>query len=306
MKKIFRSLPVKISILILVLGFGGCNDSSDRPDAYGNFETDELRVYAEANGRILWLSVEEGMRLDSGQITAMVDTTDLYLKKVQVVAQIGAVRARAGNVSAQADVQEQQKENLLIDYRRLEKLFSEGAATRKQLDDAEAGLRLIEKQIEATQSQYDLIAREAEALETQVLQLDEAIRKCSVVNPLHGTVLETYSEAGEVTSYGKPLYKIARTNEMILRVYISGAQLPSVRTGQQVHVLIDRMEGRLDTLPGTVSWIAQTAEFTPKIIQTREERVNLVYAVRISVKNDGSLKVGMPGEAVFVRDMDLR
>lgn len=288
---------IKYFILMAgVLALTSCRNGKDRPDAYGTFEADEITISSLANGRLLRFSVEEGMLLDSGQTVGYVDTTDLYLKKKQAMDQRSATAARLGDLDAQIAVQEQNKENLQLDQRRVESLMKDGAATQKQLDDINSGLKLVDKQIASIKTQSAGIQSTVGSIGQQIAQLDEAIRNSYIVNPVKGTVLTKFAERDEVTTFGKPLYKIADVTTMTLRVYISGSQLPHIKLGQKVQVRFDKDEKTNSILEGTVSWISQAAEFTPKTIQTKEERVNLVYAVKIKVVNDGSLKIGMPGE----------
>lgn len=282
-------------IPVMVLSIS-CNNDKDKTDAYGSFEATEVTVASLANGRIMMLSVEEGMQLDSGQVVGYIDTTDLHLRKLQVQESINATAARRDDLSAQIAVQEQNRENILIEKNRVTSLLKDGAATRKQLDDINANLNLIDKQIASIQSQFRGIGDQIASTTQQVAQISESIRNAVIVNPVKGTVLTKFAESNEVTTFGKPLYRIADLGVMELRVYVSGTQLPHLKIGQEVRVGFDNDEKTNTTLTGTISWIAETAEFTPKTIQTKEERVNLVYAVKIRVKNDGSLKIGMPGE----------
>jgi HlyD family secretion protein len=198
-------------------------------------------------------------------------------------------------------VQEQNKENIMIEKSRVGKLLNDGAATRKQLDDIIASLNLIDKQIASIHSQFTSLDAQIRTFDKQVAQLDKNISDARIVNPIKGTILTKYAEADEITTYGKPIYKIANISELKLRVYISGAQLPYIKLGQQVEVRYDKDEKTNSKTQGIVSWISQTAEFTPKTIQTKEERVNLVYAVKVIVKNDGTLKIGMPGEIKLIQ-----
>jgi HlyD family secretion protein len=223
----------------------------------------------------------------------------LYLKKLQLQAQKKAVSVKKNSVSSQIEVQQQQKANLLVEKNRVTKLIAEKAATTKQLDDINGSLDLIDKQVTSIQTQMDGIAEEMEVIERQISQVSESIRKCYICNPVTGTVLNKFAETGEIAAPGRALYKIADLSTMELKVYVSGNQLPSVKQGQQVEVLIDADKKSNRTLSGIVSWISPKAEFTPKIIQTKEERVNLVYGVKIRVANDGSLKIAMPAEVNF-------
>ncbi|TSA23864.1 MAG: HlyD family efflux transporter periplasmic adaptor subunit [Bacteroidetes bacterium] len=287
-------------ILLLALLLGGCADQDDQPDAWGTFEATEITVSAMANGKLLQFTVQEGVVLDSGQLVGFVDTTDLYLKKRQTIDQRNATASRKTDLQAQISVQEQNRENILVEKNRLENLLKAGAATQKQMDDVTAALRLADRQIAAIRSQFGGLDDQIGSINQQIAQVEEAIRNAYVVNPLKGTVLVKYAEPEEVVAFGKPLYKIADLREMILRVYISGSQLPHVVIGDEVQVQYDRDEKSNSVTTGTISWISPTAEFTPKTIQTKAERVNLVYAVKVRVTNDGAMKIGMPGEIKLI------
>jgi HlyD family secretion protein len=273
---------------------------NDRSDAYGNFEAIEVIISSQANGQIINLTIEEGMKLNSGDTIGLIDTVDLYLKREQLLSQEKVVIARLKNIDSQVSVQEQQKKNVLVDKERVENLLKDGAATQKQMDDVKGSLDLLEKQIQATGVQKESVRAELVTLDTQVKQVEETLSKCFIISPLSGTVLVKFAEAGEITGMGKPICKIANLDELELKVYISGDQLPYLKLGQEVDVLIDKNRSELMTLRGTVSWISSKAEFTPKTIQTKKERVNLVYAAKIRVPNDGMLKIGMPGEINFL------
>ncbi|MCK4568809.1 MAG: HlyD family efflux transporter periplasmic adaptor subunit [Bacteroidales bacterium] len=292
MKKIFW-------IIIVSTGIYACSNSNDKADAYGNFETTEVMVSAMAQGEIFSLNIEEGQVLAQGEIIGQIDTTDLFLKEQQLIKSIAAVRTGLITINAQMNVQLQQKKNLMVDKNRLDNLFKEGAATQKQLDDINGTIDLLEAQIMATKSQKQQVLAEISIIDIQIEQVQEALSKCCINSPVSGTVLIKYAEAGEVAAMGKPLFKIADLSEMKLKVYVSGNQLPHIKIGQEVEVQIDKTKKENTKLNGTVSWISSTAEFTPKTIQTKDERVNLVYAVKILVQNDGSIKIGMPGEVNF-------
>jgi HlyD family secretion protein len=276
-----------------------CSSNNDRSDAYGNFEATEIMVSAMAQGEILALDLEEGDKLEEGAIVGLIDTTNLYLQKQQLLQTIEAVRSRLTTISAQMDVQLQQKQNLRIDQDRVEKLYKDDAATKKQLDDINGAIDLVEAQIIATRSQRQQVEAEILTLKVQIEQVDEALSKCRITNPVNGTVLVKYAEKGEVAAPGRPLYKMADLSMMKLKVYVSGDQLPHIKIGQEVEVQIDKTKKENTKLKGTINWVSSTAEFTPKTIQTKEERVNLVYAVKILVPNNGSIKIGMPGEVNF-------
>jgi HlyD family secretion protein len=294
-----KSLSRNMLVVIALIWLSSCNNSNNLSDAYGNFEAVQVTVSAESAGKIHYLKVDEGSLLDSGNIVALIDTTDLYLKKLQLQSQKKAVSVKRISIESQIAVQQQQKANLMIEKNRINRLIADKAATQKQLDDLNGALDLVDKQIVSIQTQNAGITEEIEVAERQIAQLNESLRKCYIRNPVTGTVLSKFAEAGEIAAPGRALYKIADLSMMELKVYVSGRQLPVVKLGQQVEVLIDADEKSNRKLSGTISWISPKAEFTPKIIQTKEERVNLVYGVKIKVPNDGSLKISMPAEVNF-------
>lgn len=288
-------------LLAMITGFlGSCKQKDTDSDAFGNFEAVETTISSEANGRIIWLDVTEGQILKKSDTIGLIDTTDLHFKKLQLQAQKSAVSSRSANIHAQVAVYNQQKSNLTTDLKRIENLLKEQAATPKQYDDVTGSIEVIQRQIAGVNTQLAAVSDEMKAIDAQIAQVNEALKRCFLVNQVEGTVLARYAETGEVTAFGKPLYKIANLKTMDLRVYISGDMLAQVKTGQKARVFIDAPKG-LAELEGTVTWVSPTAEFTPKIIQTREERVTLVYAVKLSVVNDGRLKIAMPAEVVFIK-----
>jgi HlyD family secretion protein len=294
-----EKLLITVLITLALLGTS-CSSNKDKPDAYGSFEATEVTISSLANGKIMLFNLEEGQLLDSNQLVGFIDTTDLHLKKLQGMEQKNATGSRKEDLMAQVAVQEQNRENILVEKTRVINLIKDGAATRKQLDDINSSLSLIDKQIALINSQFRGIEDQIAGTEQQIAQVRESIKNAKIINPLKGTVLTKFAENNEVTTFGKPLYKIADLREMQLRVYVSGAQLPHIKTGDKVEVRIDKDEKTNSKLEGIISWISQTAEFTPKTIQTKEERVNLVYAVKVRVQNDGSLKIGMPGEIKLI------
>jgi len=286
-------------LMIAFIWLSSCSNRNNLSDAYGNFEAVQVTVSAESAGKIHYLNVEEGSQPDSGIVVALIDTTDLYLKKLQLQSQKKAVSVKRSNIESQIAVQQQQKANLLVERNRVTKLIADKAATQKQLDDINGAIDLVDKQVASIQTQNAGIVEEMEVIDRQIAQVNESIHKCYIRNPVKGTVLSKYAEAGEIAAPGRALYKIADLSVMELKVYVSGTQLPGVKQGQQVEVLIDADKKTNRKLSGVVSWISPKAEFTPKIIQTKEERVNLVYGVKIRVPNDGSLKIAMPAEVNF-------
>jgi HlyD family secretion protein len=288
-----------ILLLILFLIISSCSNDDDKSDAYGNFEATEIIVSAEATGKLLEFNVEEGQTIDEGEIIGYIDTVQLHLKKLQLEQQKKAIKTKSNNVFSQVSVLQQEKKNAFIEKERTEKLLKDEAAPKKQLDDINARINVINKQITSVKTQNSTIFQEMKTIDTQIDQIGDQINKSEIKNPVKGTVLTKFTEPSEVVSYGKPLYKIANLKVMELRVYVSGDQLTSIKLGQKVKVLIDKNKEDNIFLEGTISWISSKAEFTPKTIQTKEERVNLVYAVKVRVVNDGILKIGMPGEILF-------
>lgn len=289
-------------ILIVILSAAslfGCTNSQPNSDAYGNFEADKTLISAEVTGKIMQLNIEEGDLLIQGQIVGQIDSLDLHLKKEQMNAQILSVKANFEQINAQLEVQQQQLENIEINKLRTENLKKEGAATQKQLDDVQGQYELAKKQIIAINSQRNALNQQIKSLQEQKKQIELNMQKCTLTNPVNGSVLNKYAMTGEMAMAGKALYAVADLSSLKLKAYISGQQLSEIKLGQQVKVLIDAPGGKMERLSGSIIWISETAEFTPKTIQTREDRVNLVYAFKVKVQNDGRLKIGMPGEVVF-------
>ena len=281
------------------IALSGCKNRTGEADAFGNFEATEVIVSAESSGRILQFDKAEGSLIENGDLVALVDTTMFHLQKAEIDAGMNSVRTRISSVTAQNDILNQQIANLNINIARIEKMMKDDAATQKQLDDLTGQVAVFKKQIIANNTQKASIASELSVYESRKATLNEQIKKSCVRSPLKGTIIEKYSEPGEITAPGKPLVKIADLSVIKLKVYVSGAQLGALKTGQQCKVRTDNGVNGFSTFNGIISYISEKAEFTPKIIQTKEERVALVYAVNIDVRNDGTLKSGMPGEAIF-------
>ncbi len=297
--KTSSSLIVGLSLILLALPFVSCDQQNNKSDAYGNFELDKTIVSAEAIGQIIWLDIEEGMHLLENQKVGQVDTMALYYQKNQLLAQQKLVLANIPDVDAQIKVQEQQRKNILVQKNRLNKLFKKKAATQKQLDDINGNLDLLETQLSATKVKRNTIYEQAKAIDSQLATLDHQISKCSIISPIKGIILNQFARKGEIAITGKPLFSIASLQDIRLKVYVSGDQLPHMKLNQKVIVFIDHNKKENKELSGEIVWIASEAEFTPKTVQTKEERVNLVYAVKIKVKNNGELKAGMPGEMMI-------
>jgi len=298
-----RMMKTKIlfikSMVVAGVLLTACNNNNDKADAYGHFESVETLVSAEVQGKLVRFAADEGTLLQKGAHVGLVDTVTYHLQLEQAKAKVAAVEARKPAVRAQVSAQEEQLDVLQIEQERLHKLFNDQAATEKQVDNIDGQVRVLKKQIAATRSQLLSIEQERKAAMRQTDLLQDKLDKCHIQNPVTGTVLNTFYEPAELVAPGRPLYKIAPLDNLIMKCYISELQLSEVKLGQEVFVAVDNPDGSLRTLKGEVTWIASSAEFTPKVIQTREERVNLVYAMKVKVPNDGSLKIGMPGEVHF-------
>ncbi|MBI1343774.1 MAG: HlyD family efflux transporter periplasmic adaptor subunit [Terrimonas sp.] len=308
-----------LSTVIIIATLSACNGNGNDFDASGTFEADEVIVSSELAGKITRFDVEEGMTLSKDSVVGSIDATNLALQVEQVEASMQALQEKTADVTPQvkllqdqAAVQQAQLENLLFEKKRIEKLLAADAATQKQLDDINSNIEVLRKQISVTQQQINVqqnnvatqnrsILSETKPLAKRVAQLNDQLLKANITNPINGTVITKYAEAGEVTGAGKALYRIANLSTINLRAYITGVQLSQVKLGQQVRVLIDDGKEKYKEFPGTISWISDKAEFTPKTIQTKDERANLVYAMKIRVKNDGSMKIGMYGEVKFAQ-----
>lgn len=283
--------------------FNSCGGKNDQFDATGAFEATEVLVSAEASGRILRLDVLEGNRLNAGEEVGCIDSLQLYYQKEQLRAGLRAVDVAKPDIRKQIAVLEQQIATAESERRRMENLVSAKAGNQKQLDDIVNQIAFLRKQLDAQRSSlnktFERADAEAQGLVFQVMQLDDRIAKCKIVNPQTGTVLVKYAEAGEVTTAGKPLYKIADTDLLFLRAYITADQLSQIKTGQAAAVYADFGKDEQREYAGIITWVSDKSEFTPKGVQTKNERANLVYAVKIAVKNDGYLKIGQYGEVRF-------
>jgi HlyD family secretion protein len=282
--------------LVLLVAAVACNRER-QPDAYGNIEATEVVVGSQAAGQLAAFSPIEGQVIASGTVTAVVDTTALVLQARQIAAQRATSVLRVGEVEKQIGVLETQRAIAQRAYERTKRLFDQQAATAQQLDQAERDYRTLIAQIEATRAQQRTAAQDIASADARVAQIRDQIAKARVINPVSGTVLATYVKAGEVVQPGQPLYRIADLDTLELRAYVNEAQLSQVKLGQVVQISIDAGGDTRRTMPGTVSWVSSQAEFTPTPIQTRDERSNLVYAVKVRVANRGGvLKIGMPAD----------
>lgn len=280
---------------LIIVSLISCKNDHEKADGYGNFEATEITISAEGTGKIIQFDVVEGQSLKNGDVIGFIDTIALTLKRDQLLANKETISSKLRSVLAQIEVLKAQLKTAQINQNRIQNLVKENAATPKQLDDINGEVRIVQQQIKSVETQNMPILNEIKGIDIQVAQVNDQLQKSKIMNPIDGIVLVKYTETNEITSFGKALYKIADLNTMQLRVYLSETQLPTIKIGQKVQVKIDNGDD-LKNYEGTISWIASEAEFTPKIIQTKEERVNLVYAVKVEVKNDGSLKIGMPAE----------
>lgn len=289
----------KTFIILFLMIFAACKNDSHQTDAWGNFETRETIISAKVAGTLLFLDAGKGQSIEKDVLFGLIDTTQHALNHRLLLYKRKAAATRTQDVDANMIILKTRKQNLEREADRTRRLLQNQAATRQQLDDIEGKLLVIEKQIEAAQLSKNTIDAELQAMDTQIAMAQDQLDNCQIINPLDGTVLERYAEPHELVMPGKPLYKIADLSVMDLKVYVSGSQLPHIQPGQKVTVYIDDVNRKVRPLEGTINWISSRAEFTPKTIQTRQERVTQVYAVKISVVNDGSIKIGMPGEVIF-------
>lgn len=295
-----RRLAYIIPIIALVTA---CDRDPD-PDAYGTFEANEVVVASETTGQLLTFTPVEGVQLTKGAIVAIVDTSQLALERAQIVAQREAVGSRATEATRQIGVLEIQRTIARRTYERTQRLFDQKAATAQQLDQAERDYRVLGAQIEAARAQQQSVVRDVSSSTARVAQIEDRIGKSRIENPERGTVLTTFVRTGEIVQPGQPLYRIANLDTLTLRAYVSETQLHSVRLGQQVQVNIDSGEKSRIAVPGTISWISAKAEFTPTPVQTRDERADLVYGMKILVPNQrGLLKIGMPADVSLNPDV---
>jgi len=296
----------RIGIIVASLVFlYSCGKSNEQYDASGTFEATEIMVSSEASGKILQFGAQEGELLQPGNEVVLIDTLQLFLKKQQLLASINALQSRRPEVNKQIAAVQQQIATAKIEKQRAENLVKANAANQKMLDDINAQIVILEKQLAAQKSTLDIsnrgISEDVATMEIQVAQLDDQLLKCRIATPINGTLLVKYAQVGELAMPGKVLFKVADLESMILRAYITSDQLTQLKIGQTVKVFADFGESTRE-YSGTISWISGKAEFTPKTIQTKDERANLVYAVKIAVKNDGYLKIGMYGQVKLTMD----
>ena len=297
----FYSKLILITTSVVVMS--ACQKKQNTFDASGSFEAIETIISSEVAGTLKSFNIEEGQSIDSGVTIGYIDSTQLYLKKKQIVSQIKAVKSRTPNISVQLATLQEQLSTAEREKNRITNLLKAGAGTTKQLDDINSSIAVIKKQIEAQSSNLEIskdgLSKDASALEIQIEQLNDQLSKCKIINPMQGVILTKYVESNEMVAPGKALYKIADLSTIILRAYITSDQLPLVKLNQKVKVNTDDGKGGFTEAEGTLIWINDKAEFTPKTIQTKNERANMVYAIKVKVQNDGRYKIGMYGEIKF-------
>lgn len=302
MKTLTSMKRITIAAIVL-LALHSCRTESTEGEASGTFEATEVIVSSEVNGKVLALDIVEGQTLTRGQVVGMIDSATLYLSKLQLLQNQKAVLAGRQDIGAQVDGLRKELNNALADQKRIENLVKGQVASQKQLDDATLRVETLRARIKAQESvlqtQNSSLNEQGRTISAQLNLVNDQLRRCRVSNPVEGTVMTKYCEAFEMTAVGKPLYKVADLSVLNLRAYISNDQQAKVKVGQAVNVMVDSGDGAMKTYPGVVQWINSKAEFTPKTIQTKDERVNLVYAIKVAVKNDGYLKIGMYGEVGF-------
>ncbi|MEP6793150.1 MAG: efflux RND transporter periplasmic adaptor subunit [Saprospiraceae bacterium] len=294
-----------VFIFIMFIVLSSCKKTKNDFDASGSFEAEEVIISSEGTGTIRQFDVQEGQKLVAGQVIGYIDSIQLFLKKKQLQSQIQTLLGKKPDIPAQVGSLQEQLKATQREQKRISDLVKEDAATPKQLDDINVQVSVLQKQIAAQQSSLGISSsgytKEAQPLQVQIEQINDQLLKSRIINPIDGTVIVKYAEANEMAMQGKPLYKIADLTTLIFRAYISGNQLSQIALNQNVKVLTDDGPDKYKETEGKITWISDKAEFTPRTIQTKEERANMVYAIKIKVENDGTLKIGMYGELKFVQ-----
>lgn len=286
-------------IIYIVCFLAACSDGEDKIDAYGNFEATQINVAATHPGKLLEFKIEEGGKVSKGEIVGIIDTINLHLQKKQLLAKKDVLRAKTPNIANETEVLTEQKQNVKRELERFTKLAKDGAVPQKQVDDLQDQLNVLNKRIKVVQSQNQPVHQELKLIDVQIEQIEQQINDAFIKAPASGTILLKLAEEGEIVSPAIPLFHMADLSHLILRAYISGSQLDNISIGQEVKVYTDKNKEDYHQYSGMITWISDEAEFTPKVIQTKDERTDLVYAIKIKVPNDGSLKIGMPAEVNF-------
>ncbi len=289
-----------VLLTLLLLSVSSCHINGDLSDAYGNFEATEKYISTEIPGKIMLMNIEEGMTIQKNDLICLIDTVPYQLKLNQLMAQQKMAKMKIKQMNSSVAVLEVQNKTAKRDADRIHNMFADGAATPKQVDDVDGRLDVLKQQIAGQEVARETASAETVVIQTKIDELLDQLNRCRVVAPSDGTVLQKIAEQGELITAGKPVIKMADLKRIYLRAYITGNQLSEVKLGQKVEVLFDKDKELNQSIDGVISWISSSAEFTPKIIQTKDERVDLVYAIKVEVKNDdGRLKIGMPGEVKF-------
>ena len=283
-------------ITLTLLAFLGCSSNNEKSDAYGNFESNETIISSEVSGKIIEINFDKSDLVSENDTLAIIDPTQLKLKRESVAVQKEILETNFVSIDTQIDVIKEEKENLLREERRAEKLLENDAIPQKQLDDLNGKIEVIDKKIENVKSQKLVLKKQIKAQNIQIKTIEDLISKCYIKSPINGTVLDSFNKKGEITAAGKPLFKIADLQTLKLTAYVSGTQLTEFHLGQKVTVLVDASATDLREYSGKITFVSNQAEFTPKVVQTREQRTSLVYKIEVEVENDGSLKIGMPAE----------
>ncbi len=285
-----------IHLFAITIMLVACNRNGEKADAYGNFETDEITISAKIGGELMAFDITEGQELKAGQLVGFIDTTALHLQRAELKANLLNTAAQQQNVAAQIKVAEDELARLQSDQKRIKGMYAKNAATQKQLDDINSAVQKAQNNLQVLQTQYPAIEAQVAAISAKQDLLEKQISDAVIKNPINGTVLAKLIEPNELANPGKPLYTVADMQHINLRGFVSGDQLTSLEIGQNYTIKVDGPDGEDITYSGELTWVSQTAEFTPKTIQTKKDRVDLVYAIKLRVKNDGKLKLGMPGE----------
>ncbi len=292
MRKLF------VTIFLLTTLFISCTNNENPADASGNFQSDATTISAESAGKLILFTIEEGATIEANDTIGIIDTMQLHLKKEQLQASFISIQSQSKSVLSQINVLEEQLKVQQNNLARIKKMYAEGSATKKQLDDIQGQVNVTKQQIASIQAQNASVISQYKSLTVQIKQIEDQIDRCTIINPVAGTVLIKYVSQFEFVAPGKPLYQIQDLKELKLKAYVTEPQLSEIKIGQKVWVEVDTTKGQ-KRFSGTISWISANAEFTPKIVQTKDERQNLVYAIKIDVVNDGSLKIGMPASVRF-------
>ena len=291
-----KSKTFFLILLAASITLASCNRNGEKADAYGNFETDETTISAKVGGELVSFNIVEGQVLKAGDQVGLIDTLALHLQRAELQANLQSTAAQQQNVAAQIKVAKDELARVQADQKRITAMYAKNAATQKQLDDINSAVNIAQNKLQVLQTQYPAIEAQIAAIKAKVDLLEKQLEDAVIINPVNGTVLAKLIEPNELAAPGKPLYTVADVQNLNLRAFISGDQLAQFQVGDTYTVKVDGPDGELISYPGELIWIAETAEFTPKTIQTKKDRVDLVYAIKLRVKNDGKLKLGMPGE----------